>query len=180
MGRSIIIIGAGAAGLQAARKLSSAGHRVTVLESASQPGGRILTVPAGGSGGFSQQVEGGAEFIHGELPLTLGLAREAGVPLHPIDSHMIRVEGGKKDQREFMSKDWSLMLERMGMLREDKPLADFLATDFPGAEYVLLRDSACRMAEGYDLADVHTVSTLSLHQEWAAEGDEAEFRPEGG
>ncbi len=93
---------------------------------------------------------------------------------------MIRVQGGKKDQREFMSKDWPLLLKRMGMLREDKPLADFLATDFPGPEYALLRDSACRMAEGYDLADMHTVSTLSLYREWAAEGEEEEFRPEGG
>ena len=180
MGRSIIIIGAGAAGLQAARHLSQAGHQVTVLEAASIPGGRILTIPAGGAGGFSFPVEGGAEFIHGELPLSLDLAREAGVILQPTDSHMVRVQGGSEDQREFMSKDWGVLLERMGMLREDKPLADFLAENFSGERYADLRNTAGRMAEGYDLADLRMVSVRSLHREWAAEGEDEEYRPEGG
>ena len=180
MGRSIIIIGAGAAGLQAARRLSQAGHQVTVLEAGSIPGGRILTIPAGGAGGFSFSVEGGAEFIHGELPLSLELAREAGVDLQPMDSHMVRVQGGREDRREFMSKDWGVMLERMGMLPEDKPLADFLVENFSGERYAALRDNVGRMAEGYDLADLSTVSVRSLHREWAAEGEEEEYRPEGG
>jgi monoamine oxidase len=60
MSTSIIIIGAGASGLMAARSLSAAGWSVTVLEAADAPGGRILTLaPAG----FSTYVEGGAEFI---------------------------------------------------------------------------------------------------------------------
>ena len=75
MASSIIIIGAGVSGLLAARRLSEAGFIVTVLEAAGRPGGRIMTI----SEGFSSVVEGGAEFIHGELPLSLQLAKEAGL-----------------------------------------------------------------------------------------------------
>ena len=40
-GRSVVIIGAGIAGLVAARRLSQAGFRVRVLEAAALPGGRV-------------------------------------------------------------------------------------------------------------------------------------------
>jgi monoamine oxidase len=87
MVRSIIIIGAGASGLQAGRRLSEAGHRVTLLEAAAQPGGRILSLTPEG---FSTPVEGGAEFVHGCLPLTLGLMKEAGVVLQPVNAELVR------------------------------------------------------------------------------------------
>ncbi|MBS1567357.1 MAG: FAD-dependent oxidoreductase, partial [Bacteroidetes bacterium] len=48
MKESIIIIGAGASGLMAARILGEAGHPVTVLEADERPGGRIHTIGAPG------------------------------------------------------------------------------------------------------------------------------------
>jgi monoamine oxidase len=65
----VIIIGAGAAGLIAAKKLSEKGLSVCVLEARDRIGGRIYT--------FShlqlQHLEAGAEFIHGNLETTLAL-----------------------------------------------------------------------------------------------------------
>ena len=60
---SIIIVGAGVAGLAAARRLVHAGYAVTVLEARNRLGGRIHTLrnPA-----FPTAVELGAEFIHGK------------------------------------------------------------------------------------------------------------------
>jgi monoamine oxidase len=63
----IIIIGAGAAGLMAARELARAGKRVTILEARDRCGGRIYPLPAAD---FGYPAEGGAEFIHGEARVT--------------------------------------------------------------------------------------------------------------
>lgn len=153
---------------------------MTILEAGAIPGGRIVTLPPGGPGGFSVAVEGGAEFIHGELPLSLGLAREAGAGLEPVAGQMVRVRAGKQD-RNFMTPDWDELFERMKMLKEDMPFADFLSQYFSDDRYAALRDSAGRMAEGYDLADLRKASTLSLYREWSAEeDDDEEYRPRGG
>ncbi|HTI91580.1 MAG TPA: NAD(P)/FAD-dependent oxidoreductase [Puia sp.] len=194
MALSIIIIGAGASGLMAARRLSLAGFVVTVVEAGPGPGGRIFSLPASepkwtglpstGPGGFSNVVEGGAEFIHGELPLSLQLAKEAGIALEPIYGYMIRLQRGKRlgddGDNDFMGKDWDELMEKMEALEDDVPIADFMDRHFSGERYRSLKDSVRRFAEGYDLADVHRVSTKALYNEWAREGEEEEYRLEGG
>jgi monoamine oxidase len=180
MASSIVIIGAGASGLMAARRLSAAGYLVSVLEAAARPGGRIHTLE---TGDFSTHVEGGAEFIHGELPISLGLAKEAGIRLHPVHGQMTRLQQGhdlKAEGNDFMDKDWGKLMQEMERLEDDLPIADFMQTRFPGAEYKDLRESVRKFAEGYDLADLHRVSTRALYEEWAREGDDEEYRPEGG
>src|SRR5688572_29401158 len=57
----VVVIGAGAAGLAAARELVAAGIDVTVLEARDRLGGRILTVHDRDIGA----IELGAEFLHG-------------------------------------------------------------------------------------------------------------------
>lgn len=72
----VIIIGAGAAGLMAARKLSGVGHAVCILEARNRIGGRIHTIT---DVNLATPAEGGAEFIHGNLAVTLKLLEEAGM-----------------------------------------------------------------------------------------------------
>jgi monoamine oxidase len=62
---SVIVIGAGVAGLAAAKKLATDGVAVTVLEARDRLGGRIDTVrdPL-----FPVPIERGAEFVHGRPP----------------------------------------------------------------------------------------------------------------
>jgi monoamine oxidase len=191
---SIIIIGAGAAGLQAGRRLSAAGNRVILLEAAPEPGGRILGLTPGG---FSVPVEGGAEFIHGPLEHSLRLAKEAGVELQAVRGQMVRMGGGEGHDtgsggvvgggegddgwEGLMGGDWDRLMEEMGRLKTDLPIADFLAEHFEGARYARLRESVTRFAEGYDLADLRRVSTRALYLEWSREGDDAEeYRVVGG
>ena len=87
----IVVIGAGAAGLMAARELGRAGKKVTILEARDRCGGRIHPLPAAE---FGYPVEGGAEFVHGEAPVTHGLLREAGLSLLPIQGTQWTVEDG--------------------------------------------------------------------------------------
>ena len=70
-----VIIGAGAAGLSAARDLAKAGHTVLILEARDRLGGRIWTRHGIDT---ALPIELGAEFIHGESPPTQGLLEEAG------------------------------------------------------------------------------------------------------
>ena len=81
MAREIIIVGAGAAGIGAARRLKDAGHDALVLEARDRIGGRSTT--AYDIAPFP--VELGAEFIHGENVATWELIRRYG--LTTIDRH---------------------------------------------------------------------------------------------
>jgi len=83
-GERVIVIGAGMAGLAAARSLADAGYEVTVLEARDRTGGRIWTDT---SLGFPLEL--GAGWIHGITgnPLVT-LAQSAGARLasHDVDS----------------------------------------------------------------------------------------------
>src|SRR6516164_4877866 len=87
----IVIVGAGAAGLMAARELGRAAKRVTILEARERCGGRIQPLPAAQ---FGYKADGGAEFIHGEAPITRGLLRQAGLSSLPVHGARWNVENG--------------------------------------------------------------------------------------
>lgn len=176
MQHSILIIGAGATGLMAARILSAAGHTVTVLEANDRPGGRIHTIhPAG----FTLPIEEGAEFMHGKLPLTMQLLKEAGVEYQAVAGKMIQVKNGRwSDQEEFVV-GWDELMDRMADLKEDMTLAEFLNQHFRDDKYAPLRKSAQRFAEGFDVADPQDVSVFSIRDEWMNEQEE-QYRIPGG
>lgn len=177
MDKTLLVIGAGAAGLMAAYELSGIGLSVTVVEAAERPGGRILTLR---DKGFSTPVEAGAEFVHGSLPVTLGLLKQAGIAYRPVEGKMVRVRKGEWIPEDLFSDDsWDELMEKMGELSRDMPIGWFLDTYFAGERYELLRSSVRGFAEGYDLADLSRASTLALYQEWREEG-ETEFRVDGG
>ena len=72
-GKSIIVIGAGFAGLTAAYELLAAGYQVTVLEARDRVSGRVITFDNFVPGRF---IEGGGELIGSNHPLWAAYAKQ--------------------------------------------------------------------------------------------------------
>ena len=163
----IVVIGAGAAGLMAARELGRAGRKVTVLEARDRCGGRIHPLPVGE---FGYPAEGGAEFVHGEAPVTRGLLREVGLSPLPIQGTQWTVEEGKFSREESQDPHEAELHKALQALKDDLTVAEFLRWNFAGPEYDRLRHSIERMVESYDAADPERASTLAFRDEWMGGG----------
>lgn len=83
MDADVIILGAGVAGLAAARHLGAAGVDALILEARDRIGGRVWTDYSFAEG----PIELGAELIHGEGAVTNALARAAGIATTPVDRY---------------------------------------------------------------------------------------------
>src|ERR1700694_4975622 len=173
----IVVIGAGAAGMMPARELGRSGRKVTVLEARDRCGGRIHPLPAAE---FGYPAEGGAEFVHGEAPVTYGLLREAELSLLPIQGTQWTMEDGKFSREESQDPHEAQLHKALQELKDDLTVAEFLRRYFAGPQYARLRHSIERMVEGYDAADPERASTLALRDEWIDGGRRTQARIIGG
>ena len=163
--QSILIVGAGAAGLIAAKELSSQ-FNVTVLEARSRIGGRIHSNTINES-----LVEGGAEFIHGPLPVTLNLLKESQINYIATEGKMYRKRnGGFVIQKEIVN-GWDGLMQKMKAVKKDMPLFNFLQKNYGDHTNQYFRSQVIAYAEGFDLADINEVSVRALHKEWSREDD---------
>jgi monoamine oxidase len=176
MKTDVIIIGAGAAGLMAAYTLVKAGKTVTILEARNRLGGRIHTI----NEKFSSPTELGAEFVHGDLPVTLALLEEAGIGTTDVGFEMWQYHDGKFEQSEAFVDGWDELLEKLNELEHDMPLHDFLEQNFSGKEYAKMRIQLEDFVSGYDTADSHDASAFALRNEWNHEDEDAQHRVNGG
>ncbi len=174
---TIIVIGAGAAGLAAARELGRTGKKVTILEARDRCGGRIYPLP---SADFGYQAEGGAEFVHGEASVTRRLLREAGLATLPLHGMAWHVENGVFSHGDPSGPDDDQLHRRLTELQSDMTVAQFLQQYFAGTEYAELRRSITRIVEGYDAADPRRASVFAVRDEWMNSGEHPQARVAGG
>jgi monoamine oxidase len=161
----VLVIGAGIAGLTAARTLAEAGRRVTVLEAAPRIGGRIFTMRAG-----EEIIELGAEFIHGKPPELWSLVEEAGLETYESTGPHVSYEDGQlvSGTREEAEEDARFaVLEKLeAWTGPDLTFAEYLAQQSFSEE---LRGGAIGYVEGFNAADHRIIGIAALGMQQAAE-----------
>lgn len=177
MDADVIVIGAGAAGLNAAHKLGERSLRTIVLEARDRIGGRVLwkDVP-----GLPTPAQLGAEFIHGTAAETHELLRAAGSGPQPLadESWSFRNERLERDSDDFGS--WAAIFERAADIDPDRSVDEFLAQFAGDASMREDVESARAFVEGFDAADPGIASVRSIAEEWTSGTDETAARPRGG
>jgi monoamine oxidase len=177
MEADVIVIGAGVAGLTAARLLAEAGLHVLILEARERIGGRVCTIysPNGAP------VELGAEFIHGRPSATFDYVRSAYLGVREVvGAQWIQVEGKLQPCGSFFSYAKNV-LGKMTDQGADRSLANFLGECCAGEDEANLW--ALEFVEGFHGALAERISVHSLVRSRKAEKDvesEHTFRFTGG
>jgi monoamine oxidase len=177
----VVIIGAGVAGLTAARALAESGHSILLLEARDRVGGRVWTRREIDT---TAPIELGAEFIHGQIPQTLNLLHEAGTAALSADGpHWTLLHGKPQARTDELFEQVQKGMKKADLLK--KPDVSLQAFLDQGERYGISSDAqklACRYVEGFDAADPARVSAQSIAEEWGSGGmlDSPQFRPMGG
>ena len=154
----VLIVGAGAAGLAAARDLSVAGRQVIVLEARGRIGGRIFTHKDPAS---PIPIELGAEFVHGKSPSLWYLAERAHLRLHETSERHWYFEDGKLSKSRDFWKKIEKLNDQMKLSDIDQSLKDFLASLPDDEETRRAKDIAIRYVEGFHAANIECIAASS-------------------
>jgi monoamine oxidase len=178
----VIIIGAGMAGLAAARELGRAGLSVCILEARNRIGGRVFTLH---DAAYNVPIELGAEFIHGRPREIWDPLEKANVKVTEVDGDNWCASDGQLSSCDFFEEVDSI-LEKMDDSIPDQSFSEFLRRRF-GSPKTKKQEEAQRHAtsyvSGFNAADPALVGVHWLVQGMRAEekiqGDRA-FRGENG
>lgn len=160
----VVVVGAGAAGLAAATALDAAGKRVIVLEARRRVGGRIFTRRARG---VPLPIELGAEFVHGDAPVTRRLLRRGGIADYEVGGGHVELRDGVARPRSY----WPAidrLLRRAGRREADRSFAEFLSSAEARGLSSEERAQASGFVQGFHAADP---SRISLHSIAPREGE---------
>jgi monoamine oxidase len=174
----ILIIGAGAAGLAAARELSITGHNVMILEARERIGGRINTH-------FDvYPIELGAEFVHGKPRETLQIVERANLKLQSIPNRHWHLHNGVLTKSgEFWSKVEKVMEAMSDYSGPDQSFEEFLDRYKQKNPIEDIESIATLYIEGFHAAHADRISVYGLNKtNKAAEEieEDKQFRVEGG
>lgn len=153
----VVVIGAGAAGLAAARTLTQRGVHVLIVEAQARIGGRAYTLRTP-DGAFP--IELGAEFVHGDSEAMAALLRESDTRTIEVDS----VPG--------VWEATQAVLDRVDVNGRDSSVDAFLkSVRMEGV------DQARMLIEGFDAALTGDASVIAIAREWRSDANHAQSRP---
>jgi monoamine oxidase len=199
-GVTVLVAGAGLAGLAAARDLVTLGARVTVIDARERVGGRVWTIRDGFTGG--QHAEAGGDLIDDAQQEIRTLCAELGLKLTRILRRGFGYVGTDRSRKpRIVVRDASRGWERIGNQlrgvgrpyrlaeqRWDSPIAEDLARrsvsqwlDEVGADDELR--TTIRGLRGFFLADPDELSLLALVDQFTGESPQLPwktYRVEGG
>ncbi|HLD99742.1 MAG TPA: NAD(P)/FAD-dependent oxidoreductase [Bdellovibrionota bacterium] len=168
----VVVVGAGVAGLAAARLLTSRGVKAGIVEARGRIGGRIYTSYSG--------LELGAEFIHGRPPQIWNILSRAGLETEEADGRHWFIKpgqpgrGGKNAEIVLREDFWEILGQVMALAKadreRDRSFAEFLdalgATSGNDHESALAAFDRIALArsfvEGFHAADTTHISEKSL------------------
>ena len=166
-----IVIGAGAAGLAAARDLSSSGKSVAILEARQRIGGRIFTLH---ETNLPLPIELGAEFIHGEAEETFKIVEAGALLAYELpDNHWISDRGKFRRLPDFWATTKRIRMKIPARGR-DVSFAEFLNKQRNLSPP--LKAMATNFAEGYNAAHADRISAKSLRATPDEEDDPKQWR----
>lgn len=155
-----IIIGAGAAGLAAARELDAARKNFVVLEARDRIGGRVLTTIDPHT---ALPVELGAEFIHGEAKETMRFLDEARMTTVPVLGSHYRAD---RNNIQPVGDMWKRIGSVFRKMKDDRPqdrsFQEFLEDKPGGFRLREERELAAAFVRGFHAADTWYISERAL------------------
>lgn len=154
----VVIIGAGVAGLAAARELTNAGRAVVIVEARDRIGGRVYSTE---DNRCLVPVELGAEFVHGLSPDSWTVLTSHKIPAVEVSFDHIYIENQKVVPPEKFAKSFEKVMN--GLPRpghsDDQSFADYVGK-FPKKTAKI----ATSYVEGFNAADAGKISVHSLSQ----------------
>ena len=170
----VVIIGAGVAGLAAARRLREYGAQCVVLEARTRIGGRVFTVTDPRT---PVPIELGAEFIHGEAPELTDIAREAGLTAVDVVGERWSASHGRFSALPNFWERVDRVLSRARASRDpDRPLAQLFDERPGGHRFAKDRTLARQFVEGFHAAELDRISERSVAEGGNPGEDPAEQR----
>jgi monoamine oxidase len=174
----VAVVGAGAAGLAAARRLRERNVDVLLIEARNRVGGRAYTVQTYEG---SYPVELGAEFVHGLPQATFDLLRESGENAIGTGAESFvlrsgRIEAAGDDRWEAIEA----VLSRVDIDGPDESIASFIGSLPPAQLGDDDRRAVLSMIEGFDAAIAGDASKIAIAKEWRSGVNDVSSRPARG
>lgn len=174
-----IVVGAGAAGLAAARSLSESGASAVVLEARDRIGGRVYTRR---DPGCAAPIELGAEFIHGTPDVTLHLLQESGSTAIGEGGSSWEYDGTRLERSGDEFDDVDELMQHVDRSGRDETVEAFLQRFALVPELAELCRWTRMLVEGFDAADPHDASIQAIAEEWSGDASlqTTQLRPSEG